>query len=57
MSLPSLRQVIGALIVIFIIYAVLSDPAGSADVTGNAWGQVKDGFGAVSTFFTTLIAS
>jgi hypothetical protein len=51
------RKVVLVLLVIFVIYAVLNDPTQSAGVTGNAWDQIKDGLGSVTTFFDTLISS
>jgi len=51
------RRALLALLIIFIIYAVLNDPTQSANVTGNAWDQIKDGFSAVGTFFDTLLSS
>ena len=55
--MPKVRRALLALLVIFIIYAILNDPTQSASVTGNAWDQIKDGFSAVGTFFDTLIES
>ncbi len=57
MGLPTFRQALGALIVIFIVYAILTSPAESANVTGNAWDQIKDGFEALTIFFDGLIGS
>jgi hypothetical protein len=54
---PKVRRALLALLIIFIIYAVLNDPTQSASVTGNAWDQIKDGFSAIGTFFDTLISS
>jgi hypothetical protein len=51
------RKTVLAIVIIFIIYAVLNSPTQSASVTGNAWDQIKDGFSAVGTFFDTLISS
>lgn len=53
--MPLWKRALLALVIVFIIYAVLNDPTGSASVTGNAWDQVKDGFSAVGIFFDTLI--
>lgn len=55
--MPKVRRALLAILIIFIIYAVLNDPTQSANVTGNAWDQIKDGVGAIGTFFNTLIAS
>jgi hypothetical protein len=54
---PKVRRALLALLIIFIIYAILNDPTQSASVTGNAWDQIKDGFSAVGTFFDALINS
>ena len=56
-TVAKVRKALLALLIIFVIYAVLNDPTQSASVTGNAWDQIKDGFSAVGTFFDTLISS
>jgi hypothetical protein len=56
-TVPKVRRALLALLIIFIIYAILNDPTQSASVTGNAWDQIKDGFSAIGTFFDTLISS
>lgn len=57
MSLPSVRQCLGVIVVVFIAYAVFTSPTQSADVAGNAWDQIKNGFHHVSTFFDELLDS
>jgi hypothetical protein len=54
---PKLRRALLALLIIFIIYAILNDPTQSASITSNAWDQIKDGLSAIGTFFDTLINS
>jgi hypothetical protein len=54
---PKVRKALLAILIIFIIYAVLNDPTQSASVTGNAWDQIKDGIGSITTFFDTLLSS
>jgi hypothetical protein len=46
-----------AIIIVFLILAVLNDPVDSATTTGNAWDHVKDGISAVGIFFDTLLDS
>lgn len=55
MKLPTGRQILWGLLIFFIAYAVLTSPSDSADVTGNAWDAVKDGFSALTTFFDELL--
>lgn len=55
MSLPSLKQCVGALIIIFIVYAVLTDPTGSSRVAGNLVDFIKDGAHALATFFDGIL--
>lgn len=57
MSLPSLPRVILTILIIFIIYAVLTSPASSADWTSTAWGHTKDAAAAIGTFFDGLLES
>jgi len=54
---PKVRRALLALLIIFVIYAILNDPTQSASVTSNAWDQIKDGFSAIGTFFDALISS
>lgn len=57
MKLPSLRQCVAVIVVVFVLYAVFTSPTQSADVAGNAWDHLKDGFDHVSTFFDELLDS
>ena len=56
-TVQKVRKAVLAILIIFVIYAVLNDPTQSASVTGNAWDQIKDGFGSITTFFDTLLSS
>jgi hypothetical protein len=51
-----LRKVLIALVVIFLVYAVINSPTQSGQVTANVWGDIKDGISAVGTFFDTLLS-
>ena len=55
--MPRVRRALLAILIIFIIYAVFNDPTQSANVTGNAWDQIKQGIDSIGTFFDTLISS
>jgi hypothetical protein len=55
--LPTRKEVITTIVVVFIAFAVLTDPSGSADVTGNVWDQIKRGWDALSTFFEGVLDS
>lgn len=57
MKLPTGRQVIATIVVVFVVYAIFTAPASSADTTASAWDHVKDGVEAVSTFFDGLLSS
>ena len=50
------RKVLIALVVIFLVYAVINSPTQSGQVTANIWGDIKDGLSAVGTFFDTLLS-
>jgi hypothetical protein len=54
---PKVRRALLALLIIFVIYAILNSPTQAANVTSNAWDQIKEGLSAVGTFFNTLLAS
>ena len=51
-----LRKALIALVVIFLVYAVINSPTQSGQVTANVWGDIKDGISAVGTFFDTLLS-
>jgi hypothetical protein len=51
------RKGLLVILVIFVIYAVINDPTQSANVTGNAWDQIKSGLHSVGTFFDTLLSN
>jgi hypothetical protein len=51
------RRALLAILIIFVIYAVINSPTQSADVTGNAWDHIKNGISAIGTFFDTLLSS
>ncbi len=53
--MPLWRKVLIALVIAFVVYAVITDPVGSANVTANAWDHIKSTFAAVGVFFHTLL--
>jgi hypothetical protein len=55
MKLPSWRQVILTLVVIFIVYAIINDPHGSAGVTANLRRHLQDAATSFATFFDDLL--
>jgi hypothetical protein len=55
--MPLWRRVVLVIVVAFIIYAVINDPTGSANVTSEAWGHIKNGISSIGTFFDDLINS
>lgn len=57
LNLPSLRQCLLALLIVFVAYAVLTSPTQAGDMTASAWGHVKDGAGNIGTFFDSLLKS
>ncbi|HVN11135.1 MAG TPA: hypothetical protein VMT69_03495 [Kineosporiaceae bacterium] len=50
------RQVIGIIIVAFLIYAVYTNPAGVANVVLEIWNIIVSFFQSVVAFFNHLIA-
>ena len=49
------RRAILAIVIIFIIYAVMTDPTQSADKTGSIWDFLKNGIENIGTFFDSLL--
>jgi hypothetical protein len=54
-SLVSVKKVVGALVIIFVIYAIWTSPTQSGEVANNGWDQVQHGLGSVKDFFNTLL--
>jgi hypothetical protein len=49
------RKGLLVILVIFVIYAVITSPSQSGNVTLNAWDHLKNGVSAIGTFFNTLL--
>lgn len=49
------KQAIILIVVVFVVYAVVNDPNGSANVVNNAWDTIKDGLSGVGDFFDALL--
>jgi len=56
-TVPKVRRAVLAILIVFVIYAIINSPTQSANVTGSAWDQIKGGLSAIGTFFDTLISS
>jgi hypothetical protein len=49
------RRIIILILVVFAIYAVVTDPTRAADVVSSAWDIVWQGLVAITRFFDALI--
>ena len=50
------RRALVAILVIFLIYAILNDPGQSASFTGGLWDHLKNWVSNIWTFFDDLLA-
>ena len=50
-----LKKVITLLVVGFIIWYLLTAPAGAADAVSDAFGGIMDAFGRIGIFFNELV--
>ncbi|MEJ7635134.1 hypothetical protein [Aeromicrobium sp.] len=50
-----LKKVIALLVVGFVIYYLLTAPAGAADAVSDAFGAIMDAFGQIGIFFNELV--
>jgi len=50
------RKVILIIVIAFIVYAVFTQPGQSANTVDSAWGIIKQGADAVTTFFDALLS-
>jgi hypothetical protein len=49
------RQVLLAIVVLFILYAIYTNPAKSADAVAAIWAVIVSAFNAIFSFFNHLI--
>lgn len=56
MKTPPIKNIVLWLIVIFLVYAILTQPTSAADMVGGAWDVVAESAKNVATFFDELIA-
>jgi hypothetical protein len=49
------KKVILIIVIAFFAYAVFTSPTKAADIVGNLWGIIVDGFNAILTFFNSLL--
>lgn len=55
MHLPKPSTIFWGLVIAFVLYAVVMEPAQAADTTHTLWEGVKTVFSSVGTFFGELI--
>lgn len=53
----TLRKVVGAIVIIFIIYAIWTSPTQSGHVAANGWNQIQHGLSSIVKFFNTMLHS
>lgn len=50
----NVRKALTIILVVFVVYFLVTNPEGMADVLGNIGSWFADAFQAIITFFTTL---
>lgn len=55
--LVSVKKVVWAIVIIFIIYAIWTSPTQSGQVASNGWDQIQHGLSSVLQFFNTMLHS
>jgi hypothetical protein len=55
--LVSVKKVVGAIVIIFVIYAIWTSPTQSGQVANNGWDQIQHGLSSIRDFFNTLIGN
>ncbi len=53
----SVKKVVWAIVIIFIVYAIWTSPTQSGEVASNGWDQIQHGLSSVVTFFNTMLHS
>jgi hypothetical protein len=51
----SVKKVVGAIVIIFVIYAIWTSPEQSGVVANNGWHQIQHGLSAIRDFFDELL--
>jgi hypothetical protein len=49
------KKVILFIVLAFFVYAVFTSPTKAADIVGNLWGVIVDGFNSILAFFNSLL--
>jgi hypothetical protein len=55
MSMPPIKKIVLWLIVIFLLYAILTNPSDAADIVDAAWDLILEGLRNIFDFFDALL--
>ena len=55
MSTPPIKKIVLWLLVIFLLYAIMTNPESAANMVGNAWDIIYGGVQNIFRFFDSLI--
>ena len=53
--MDKVKKVVLWVVLAFMIYAIFTNPTRAADIVGNVWGLIVDGFNAILRFFNALL--
>ncbi|WP_370890862.1 hypothetical protein [Janibacter sp. GXQ6167] len=55
MSTPPIKKIVLWLLVIFLLYAIFTNPDSAANMVGSAWDIIENGVQNIFRFFDSLI--
>ena len=53
--MPPIKKIVTWILVIFLLYAILTNPDAAADIVGSAWDIIYSGLQNIFSFFNELL--
>ena len=53
--MPPVKKIVMWLVVVFLLYAILTNPGEAASIFGSAWDIVGNGVSNIAAFFDSLL--
>lgn len=53
--MPPIKKIVTWILVIFFLYAILTNPSAAADIVGSIWDIIESGVRNIFSFFNELL--
>lgn len=53
--MPPIKKIVTWILVIFFLYAILTNPSSAADIAGSIWDIIYNGLSNIFAFFNELL--